>query len=225
MFLFFADLDRWLNHCRFAINIPCSQWSTSTCLRRRRHRCVSRVRFLFPLLPLSHPIINGSIVFHFPLQMNKSPTIISALPKQDARKPSHLETSQEHPDNDNLETEASFYFTNYQSLFDSYPLLRASSDIFSSLRMHTPIQPSMSPNILPSSRTASISSFPSSIPDLKPLRLAALSKQLDPSKRLCRYEIPGGGTCRDIQCEDMHLGRLEGINSLGVIEPSGAWCV
>jgi len=217
-----ANPYRRLNHCRIPINIQCSQWSTSTCLRCRRHRCVSRVRFLFLFLLLSRSIINGSIVFHFPLQMNKSPMITSALLKQDARKPSPLETSQEHPDSDDPETEASFYFTNYQSLFDSYPLLRTSPDIYSSLRMHTSIQPSMSPNFLPSTRTAPTSS-PSFIPDLKPLRLAALSKRLDPSKRLCQYEIPGGGTCRDNQCEDMHLSRLEGIDSLG--EPSGAWCI
>lgn len=156
--------------------------------------------------------------------MNKSPTITSALPKQDAKKPSPMEMSQEHPDSDDPETEASFYFTNYQSLFDSYPLLRTSPDIHSH-RMHTSIQPSMSPNFLLSTRTAPTSSSPSFIPDLKPLRLAALSKRLDPSKRLCQYEVPGGGTCRDSQCEDMHLSRLEGINLLGEIEPSGAWCV
>jgi len=34
---------------------------------------------------------------------------------------------------------------------------------------------------------------------------------IDPSKRLCQYEIPGGGECRDRECEDIHLSRTPGV--------------
>ncbi|KIL63266.1 hypothetical protein M378DRAFT_726391 [Amanita muscaria Koide BX008] len=44
--------------------------------------------------------------------------------------------------------------------------------------------------------------------DLKLLKLAAATKRLDPLKLICQYEIPGGGTCRDGTCEDIHLSRL-----------------
>ncbi|KDR82919.1 hypothetical protein GALMADRAFT_220915 [Galerina marginata CBS 339.88] len=60
-----------------------------------------------------------------------------------------------------------------------------------------------------------------SLPNLKPLKLAAMAKLLDPFKRLCQYEIPAGGTCRDDGCEDMHLSRLVGTTEMGITEPSG----
>lgn len=61
----------------------------------------------------------------------------------------------------------------------------------------------------------------SSFPDLKPLKRAVSFKALDPSKRICQYELPGGGVCRDDGCEDVHLSR--GLDGVGVdgIEPSG----
>jgi len=51
------------------------------------------------------------------------------------------------------------------------------------------------------------------IPDLKLLKLATAAKRLDPLKRVCQYEIPGGGACRDEKCEDVHLGRF--MDSIG----------
>jgi len=52
------------------------------------------------------------------------------------------------------------------------------------------------------------------LPTLKPLKLATASKVLDPTKQVCQYEVPGGGTCRDEECEDLHL------ISMGGVEPS-----
>jgi hypothetical protein len=118
-------------------------------------------------------------------------------------------------------------YTDYLSPFDLYPLLRSQSLIsgFSlSPFMHTSSVTSdfhSSPALVASSWP---SIDPSSIPDLKPLRLAVLSKRLDPSKRLCQYE-GGGGVCRDDKCEDLHLTKLEGMIASGLLEPTGAWCV
>ncbi|KAG2129148.1 hypothetical protein DEU56DRAFT_818040 [Suillus clintonianus] len=60
------------------------------------------------------------------------------------------------------------------------------------------------------------------VPDLKPLKLASLQRALgqlnasDPGLRVCQYEVPGGGVCRDKGCNDLHLSRL-------VSEPSGTY--
>ena len=52
---------------------------------------------------------------------------------------------------------------------------------------------------------------------LRSLKTATLFKSLDPDRRICRFEIPGGGVCRDDNCEDLHIEKeLEGW------EPSGA---
>lgn len=32
--------------------------------------------------------------------------------------------------------------------------------------------------------------------------------RLDPGKRVCQYEVPGPGECRDEGCVDIHLRRL-----------------
>lgn len=70
--------------------------------------------------------------------------------------------------------------------------------------------------------SASASSSLASIPDLQPLKRAASVKALDPSKRICQYELPGGGVCRDAGCEDVHLRRSD-LNRTGVdgVEPTG----
>lgn len=49
------------------------------------------------------------------------------------------------------------------------------------------------------------------VPDLRPLRVAVLLREVggDPDKRLCQYEIPGGGICRDKTCSDLHIGDLQ----------------
>jgi hypothetical protein len=44
--------------------------------------------------------------------------------------------------------------------------------------------------------------------DLGPLKISVLQK-IDPDKILCKFEIPGGGTCLDPKCGDTHLRDLE----------------
>lgn len=88
----------------------------------------------------------------------------------------------------------------------------------------------------PSSSVPPVSSFSSSselasnyrihttiltLPNLKPFKLATTSRLLDPSKRICQYEVPGGGVCRDEGCEDVHLSRIAGHDGKGGLEPSG----
>jgi hypothetical protein len=94
----------------------------------------------------------------------------------------------------------------YISPLRFYPLLVSESDgtslagSASSLETASFIGSSLSVETLPSSRLLT--------PDLKQLRLATISKSLDPLKRVCKYEVPGGGVCRDEGCEDVHLSRL-----------------
>ncbi|KAF8158081.1 hypothetical protein B0H34DRAFT_440538 [Crassisporium funariophilum] len=160
---------------------------------------------------------------------------VSATQKQDERKqpawetpPSPSGNNDHHQDDEN--------YAIYSSPFESYPLLRGrsrptfSSDQVShshSLSLHSssymyPSTSSMSSSSPVSAETSSYSisspSYP--FPNLKPLKLATMSKVLDPFKRLCRYEVPGGGMCRDEGCEDVHLNRLDGVNEMGVVEPS-----
>ncbi|KAG2033787.1 hypothetical protein BDR03DRAFT_656746 [Suillus americanus] len=90
---------------------------------------------------------------------------------------------------------------------------------------------SYAPNLSsPSSRASLIYCAPSLshscssvfVPDLKPLKLATLQCALgqvsasDSGLRVCQYEVPGGGVCRDKDCNDLHLSRL-------VSEPSGTY--
>ena len=49
------------------------------------------------------------------------------------------------------------------------------------------------------------------------LKTVSLFKSLDPDRRICQFEIPGGGVCRDDKCEDIHIER-----ELETWEPSGA---
>lgn len=156
-------------------------------------------------------------------QMNISPTITSARPRQDERKPPLLEVLEVRPENPNQDVpQPSPAYIDYISPFDHYPLLRSHS---------SPYFPSHSLPI--SSITSDFHSFPtpiasstpiglSFVPDLKPLRLAVLGKRLDPSQRLCHFES-GGGTCRDDHCEDLHLNRLERMTASGLLEPTGGW--
>jgi len=52
---------------------------------------------------------------------------------------------------------------------------------------------------------------------LRSLKMATILKSLDPDRRICQFEIPGGGVCRDDKCEDLHIER-----ELETWEPSGA---
>ncbi|THV00854.1 hypothetical protein K435DRAFT_431465 [Dendrothele bispora CBS 962.96] len=121
----------------------------------------------------------------------------------------------------------------YSSLFDEYPLLRSRPRpiLFDSVSVPLSVQyPHFAHVKDTSSNTViSLSSFsPTSIPsihttlsststiDLKPLKLGRLSQSLDASKRICQYEIPGGGVCRDDKCEDLHLNGESRKSAVGV---------
>lgn len=92
-------------------------------------------------------------------------------------------------------------FHSYDSPFRSYPLLRSRSRVVSDLETVT---------YLTSSRP-STEDLKMHVPDLRPLRVAVLLREVggDPEKRLCQYEIPGGGICRDKTCSDLHIGDLQ----------------
>ncbi|KAK1232827.1 hypothetical protein PQX77_004053 [Marasmius sp. AFHP31] len=117
----------------------------------------------------------------------------------------------------------------YKSIFDGYPLLRSRPpDIseYSSITQADRSPSSSTFSILPSTFSFSSSSTSSTpldssaplpvqrshvtvaLPDLNPLKLGALLQATDPSKPICQYEIPGGGTCRDTGCEDNHPSRI-----------------
>ena len=55
--------------------------------------------------------------------------------------------------------------------------------------------------------------------NLKQLKIQAAARRLSENQlenaRICQFEVPGGGECRDADCGDMHLSQLE-------IEPNGA---
>lgn len=156
-----------------------------------------------------------------------------ALPKQDERTQDISEPSNVNNLSDDIND-----FSAYRSPFDSFPLLRDCpgpmllSDPVSSLSsssasyMYPSTRSSLSSTPLvyaehSTPHTLSPSSPAVLLPDLKPLKLATQIKLLDPFKRLCQYEVPGGGTCRDDGCEDVHLSRLEGANQMGQVEPTG----
>ncbi|PFH54118.1 hypothetical protein AMATHDRAFT_53961 [Amanita thiersii Skay4041] len=114
-------------------------------------------------------------------------------------------------------------YQHYVSPLSAYPLLRSfvknsNTEPEAQHHMDTNTLPFLSDS-LPSRETLSSSSssfFDSTqslsantyIPDLKLLKLASTSKRLDPSKRICQYEVPGGGICWDDKCQEVHLSRL-----------------
>ncbi|KAF8272203.1 hypothetical protein EI94DRAFT_1718708 [Lactarius quietus] len=55
--------------------------------------------------------------------------------------------------------------------------------------------------------------------NLKQLKIQAAARRLSENQlenaRICQFEVPGGGECRDADCGDMHLSQLE-------VEPNGA---
>ncbi|KAJ3995701.1 hypothetical protein F5050DRAFT_254930 [Lentinula boryana] len=120
----------------------------------------------------------------------------------------------------------------YISIFDSYPLLRLrprpilereagtiAIDRFSS-SLSGPYSSHISGPSL-SSFSSSASPFASLLSALHSLRLATVSQLLDPYKRICQFEVPGGGFCRDLSCEDFHISRIAGTSTGPVIaEPS-----
>ncbi|CAK5284148.1 unnamed protein product [Mycena citricolor] len=91
------------------------------------------------------------------------------------------------------------HFTQYESSLARYPLLGGHSTLSLS-------NPSFS------------SSIPS-VPNLLPLKQTS-HRTLDPGKRICQYELPGGGVCRDAECKDIHLSRIGREKGPDVLEPS-----
>jgi len=55
-------------------------------------------------------------------------------------------------------------------------------------------------------------------PNLKGLRMQAVARHMTDNglenTRICQFEVPGGGECRDKACGDMHLSQLQ-------MEPNG----
>ncbi|KAG1751185.1 hypothetical protein EDB19DRAFT_2004727, partial [Suillus lakei] len=153
-------------------------------------------------------------------------------------------SSSEVPKKESQDSQTSFPC--YDSPFSTYPLLlsqlrAAPLDADSrqdprqtathSTRSSSQANASYAPNLSsPSSRASLIYCAPSLshscstvfVPDLKPLKLATLQRTLgqlsasDAGLRVCQYEVPGGGVCRDKDCNDLHLSRL-------VSEPSGTY--
>ncbi|KAH7908052.1 hypothetical protein BJ138DRAFT_407788 [Hygrophoropsis aurantiaca] len=119
-------------------------------------------------------------------------------------------------------------FASYDSPFAVYPLLRSVSQLgsssfsqgssYSSHSVLVPSVPTSSDHPLtyhtPSSSSSHLSSLSVSLPDLKPLKQAVLQRSLgqltadDTGRRVCQYEVPGGGVCRDRDCTDLHLSRI-----------------
>jgi hypothetical protein len=134
-------------------------------------------------------------------------------------------------------------FASYDSPFSTYPLLlsqlrsapldaeasqdprRTASHPARTSRSNISSASDISSSSLPASLiycapSLSHSSSNVFVPDLKPLKLATLQRTLgrltafDSGLRVCQYEVPGGGVCRDKACNDLHLSRL-------VSEPNG----
>ena len=105
-------------------------------------------------------------------------------------------------------------FKPYQSLMSLYPLLRM--HLPHSIEARFPVLSSASPVDHPGS-FASSGVLPAL--DVKPLKAAAIRKWWsDSSRKLCQYEVPGGGECRDHECQDVHPSRV------WAVEPSGTCC-
>ncbi|GJE88385.1 hypothetical protein PsYK624_044680 [Phanerochaete sordida] len=88
-------------------------------------------------------------------------------------------------------------FPTYRSPLSAYPLLRSRSP----------------PQLLDIDSSAETAPHHSDLSVLSPvslssLKAAAINRWLsDPSRRVCQYEVPGGGECRDPNCEDIHPSR------------------
>ncbi|KAF5369535.1 hypothetical protein D9758_002783 [Tetrapyrgos nigripes] len=125
----------------------------------------------------------------------------------------------------------------YNSVLDEYPLLRSrprpvlsydiSPDLNSILTSDNNyssliIAPPLSSIRSTSHPSSPVYTMPSSSPviDLKPLKLAKVSQSFVASRKICQYEIPGGGVCRDAKCEDFHLNGKGGKDAADVDDPN-----
>lgn len=102
-------------------------------------------------------------------------------------------------------------FAAYSSPLDWFPMLRLR-------RQQQPLS-NGGPSSMPTHEhtTSTPSSASTSTPiDLRTLRLAHMKFWLaDPLKQICQYEIPGGGECRDHECDSLHLSRLPATEPTG----------
>ncbi|KAI9573622.1 hypothetical protein HD554DRAFT_908831 [Boletus coccyginus] len=126
-------------------------------------------------------------------------------------------------------------FPLYDSPLSRYPLLRPrfgpdpSSGVTSFVKLQSGITtasqagaritcpPSVdfpSPVSCTTSAVSSHSSSPIPLPDLKQLKEVVLLRSLaqlircSPDLRVCQYEVPGGGVCRDKDCGELHLSQI-----------------
>jgi hypothetical protein len=60
------------------------------------------------------------------------------------------------------------------------------------------------------------------MPNVEGLRVLAAARRMADNglenARICQFEVPGGGECRDAACGDIHLSLLQ-------MEPHGAPCL
>lgn len=132
------------------------------------------------------------------------PSQETPFPSCFAHNPPQIESNAENKI-DAQGTQQTPVFASYRSLLDNHPLLRDHSRLESA-----------SKSAPDSSRSGSSSTIPRPDVDLGPLKQNAVLKYLSSgSGRICQYEVPGGGECRDQECENVHLSRLSGV------EPSG----
>ena len=129
-----------------------------------------------------------------------------------------------------VSSESSERWTTYQSPLQSYPFSRwhlhltgpsvlsngSTAGSPSGLRILTP-SGSFSSNSASGSTSADGKDASTTDNLLRSLKMVTLFKSLDPDRRICQFEIPGGGVCRDDKCEDLHIER-----ELEAWEPSGA---
>ncbi|KAL0580639.1 hypothetical protein V5O48_001369 [Marasmius crinis-equi] len=177
--------------------------------------------------------------------------LVDVEPKLSSSAQASLRTYQHRPRLDENQVQSQEKHENeypaYRSIFDGYPLLRSrpsnvnedrslmrADESFSSSSTIPSLPSAVSFVSTSTSSTSLDSSAPSpvhpshvtlALPDLQPLKLGAMIQAFDPTKRICQYEIPGGGICRDMGCEDNHPSRMDGLNpasqqSVTAVEPS-----
>jgi len=121
-------------------------------------------------------------------------------------------------------------FKPYRSIFSSYSSLRpgstSSNSSSSTTSPHTPSAALLSTNsptsymfhqfsssfsltsqAQPNINSADLSDLGTQI-DLASLRHSVVA-EIDPHRRLCQFEIPGGGVCKDSTCPDVHSREFE----------------
>lgn len=172
--------------------------------------------------------VNGNPTTHL------QPAPQQILLEQDARSPLFLSSTPKNEPDTQFDR-----FSSYHPLSESYPGLfsrpeRAadpslfSRDSLSFISSSEPSNISFYPDPFSSGLNSVLSSAitvpRSHVPllDLKPLKLLASAKLFKSSGRICQFEIPGGGVCRDSKCTDIHLSRFADTDGKVEVKPSGA---